>query len=801
VTRLTGLIAVAATGALVGSLAAGRAAGAQVPPPGPHLVLSGTAAGGALRVTPEPGHAGPGRAALPLEARIFGRGGAGRPLVAAPGPAGYTPAQLRAYLRLRDSGLGQTVTVVDAFDDPYITRDVNTFSTRFGLPRVCGTRGAGTGCFPFAVRHPDGFAGVDTGWGLETSLDVELIHAIAPRAAIVLMEARDDTVGSMFAAIGHAAALRPDAISNSWTFGGPEFTGETRFDHYCRLAASLCVFAAGDTGYPGFYPAYSPDVLAIGGTTLKLARDGTVTSEVAWNSADGATGGGLSYIEPRPGYQKAVNPASRRGIPDVSFDADPATGMAVYDSEISNGSAHWFEVGGTSAGAPAWSAILAVAGQLRAAAGLPRLTEANFAAQRAVYSVRYGHGLYDVTRGTNGPVVLCGPQCRARRGYDYVTGLGTPRPGIDLALGQAAAAPSAPGPLRGAPGGRAPGSGLGLSDVSCTSASFCEAIGGSNTALLAERWNGSTWTRQSMPAPSGGSGPQPAAVSCTAANACEAVGYFTNKIGATQPMVEHWNGTAWKVQAVLAPGGKDRGDGRLLGVSCPRTNFCEAVGAYLKNGFGPLTLAEAWNGTTWQQQPVPHPGIAGAAGNALTGVSCAAAGDCEAVGFYTSSATFAITTLAVVWNGSAWKQQPAPNPSSKGNSLTGVSCPAANRCEAVGDDGNNTSNLQAFALVWNGTSWSEQAVDRPAAAANLLAVSCAAADACEAVGEGTVLAEGWNGTSWAAQSVPDSTVAILNGVSCPAARTCEAVGAKTGSASGLLAEVWNGTTWTIQPTP
>jgi subtilase family serine protease len=370
---------------------------------------------------------------LPLLLKVRGHDKTGQPLATGTTPAGYSPAQVQAYLGLHGNGAGQQVTIVDAYDDPYITSDVNTFSSQFGLPLTCGSTGAGSNCFNFTVSDPDGFAGIDTGWGLETSLDVEMVHAIAPEASITLMEAYDDTVGSLFTAIDNAAATSPDAISNSWTFDSTEFTGETAYDSHCELTNSVCVFSSGDSGNPASYPATSPYVLAVGGTTLTLGSGGSVSSETAWD----LSGGGISYIEPKPSYQDAVNPSAYRATPDVSFDADPNTGVPVYDSEESSTDGHWFEVGGTSVGAPAWSAILAVADQLRAQAGKPPLTEADFGVQNAVYSVQYGDGLYDITQGSNGIVSLCGTQCEAGPGYDDVTGLGSPRPGIDTALAAA----------------------------------------------------------------------------------------------------------------------------------------------------------------------------------------------------------------------------------------------------------------------------------------------------------------------------------------------------------------------------
>ena len=439
-----GLVVAASASLASASLAAGQAGGAGLPggmagQPG----LPGTVHGNVLLVTPEAGHTGPAQAVPPLAAEIRGQTASGQPLTASTTPVGYTPAQLGAYLGLRGDGTGQTVAVTDAFDDPAIVSDVNSYSKQFGLPLVCGTSGVSGGCFNFTVQAPDGTAGTDPSWGLEMALDVEMIHAIAPQAAVVLTEAHDASVPALHSAIGHAAALNPVTISNSWNLSGVEFTGETALDGQCQLQHSLCVFSSGDHSNPTGWPSTSPDVLSVGGTALDLASDGTVTSETAWGSPSGivGSGGGLSYIEPRPVYQHAVSPSPYRGVPDVSFDADPRTGVAVFDSDGVPG--QWIQVGGTSVGAPAWSAILAVAGQLRAAADRPPLAAAHFAAQRAIYSLH--SGLADITQGANGSVnqssawagTACGPQCQAGPGYDYVTGLGSPRPGIDTALAAA----------------------------------------------------------------------------------------------------------------------------------------------------------------------------------------------------------------------------------------------------------------------------------------------------------------------------------------------------------------------------
>jgi hypothetical protein len=375
--------------------------------------------------TPQPGM---GTVRPPLKVKVHGYTRRGTPILTQTAPAGYDPAIIRSYLGLSGSGAGQTVAVVDAYSDPHIVSDVNTFSGRFGLPKVCGTKGAGSQCFDFKVSALNGTAGQDPNWALETSLDIEWIHAVAPQAAVRLVEAHDSTFAALFGAVTDAAALRPDAISMSWGIYG-EFSGETYYDWRCELADSVCVVASGDFGYPGDYPAYSPRVLAVGGTTLQLAPGGTVSSEISWNGS----GGGQSYFEPKPAAQQGVSPGTRRGTPDVSFDADPNTGVAVYDTIPYQGQTGWFQVGGTSVGAPVWSAILASADQLRAAAGKGRLTSAGDQAARAVYAAT--SALADITTGP--PNGACPRECVPGPGWDFVTGLGSPRSGIDAAVAAA----------------------------------------------------------------------------------------------------------------------------------------------------------------------------------------------------------------------------------------------------------------------------------------------------------------------------------------------------------------------------
>jgi PQQ enzyme repeat/PQQ-like domain len=344
-------------------------------------------------------------------------------------PPGYSPAQMTAYLGLTGDGKGQTIAIVDAYNDPNIVSDAETFSQQYGLPGVCGSGGTPGDCFTLDVKQQSTSAGNDPGWAVETSLDVEWAHAIAPDATIKLFEASDADFSSLFSAVAAAAATHPAAVSMSWGLN-EEFSDETYYDHFCAVTTTVCVVSAGDYGHPGGYPAYNPAVVAVGGTTLNLTASGAVSSEQAWDGS----GGGQSWVEPEPSYQNQVQDSGYRQMPDVAFDADLNTGVAVYDSDPDGGQSGWLEVGGTSVGAPSWSAILSDADQLRAASAQPPLTAAGFAAQRAVYSLP-SSALAPVTTGPDNG--FCPDGCMPGPGYDEITGLGSPRAGIDTALATA----------------------------------------------------------------------------------------------------------------------------------------------------------------------------------------------------------------------------------------------------------------------------------------------------------------------------------------------------------------------------
>ncbi|MFC1442389.1 hypothetical protein ABUW04_29465 [Streptacidiphilus sp. N1-10] len=338
---------------------------------------------------------------------------------------GYTPQQIQGRLGLTGDGTGQTIAIVDAYDYPNAQSDLNTFSAQFNLPQTCGSTNATSDCFDFSVKYAAGSQPeADSSWNEEAALDIEWAHTVAPHAKIVLVEAADASAQGLYQGIDVASTLDPAVISNSW--GMPEFSEESFYDAHCDLADSVCTQSTGDDGYPAGYSSTSPYALAIGGTNMKLDATGNTLSESAWSS----TGGGLSYFEKEPAYQKGVQSSGYRATPDVSFVADPNTGVAVYVTI--DGSGYWLQVGGTSLSAPSWAGILADADQLRATAGKAHLSVAGKNGDTAhtdVYAL--GSKLNDVTTGSNG---LCGTECTAGPGFDTVTGMGSPLAGVDTAL-------------------------------------------------------------------------------------------------------------------------------------------------------------------------------------------------------------------------------------------------------------------------------------------------------------------------------------------------------------------------------
>ena len=214
-----------------------------------------------------------------------------------------------------------------------------------------------------------------------------------------------------------------------------------------------------------------------------------------------------------------------------------------------------------------------------------------------------------------------------------------------------------------------------LNAVSCASATRCTAVGDDTRSdgtdqILAEHWNGSTWSLQATPIPAGATHSLLDAVSCRPAASCMAVGWYTDSSNTEHTLAEHWGGTSWTIQATVgAP------NAALGGVSCVSATSCTAVGADAAG-----VLAENWDGSSWSAQPVPVP--VGTVLSSLSGVSCTSASACTAVGRYTKS-TGPVHALAERWNGSVWKTQQTVTPTAH-KVLNAVSCTASRTCTAVG---------------------------------------------------------------------------------------------------------------------
>ena len=239
-----------------------------------------------------------------------------------------------------------------------------------------------------------------------------MAHAIAPQAKIILYEANTSNLSDLTAVV-QAAAVQTGvtAVSMSWGQGQEDVGYDSSF-----VSPGVTFLASsGDSGSPADYPAYSPNVIAVGGTSLTLNTDNTYQSETAWSGS----GGGQSVDESEPSYQLPVQTSNQREAPDVSFDANPQTGVAVCDSYDYGSGTPWIQVGGTSLAAPCWAGLVAIANQLRAAKGLNPLNTASATEAQSILYAIDAADYHDVTSGSNGGY-WAGP------GYDMVTGLGTP---------------------------------------------------------------------------------------------------------------------------------------------------------------------------------------------------------------------------------------------------------------------------------------------------------------------------------------------------------------------------------------
>lgn len=355
--------------------------------------------------------------------------------------SGYGPADLQSAYGLAAAaaagGAGMTVAVIDAYDDPTAEQDLAAYRAAYGLP-PCTSSGANP-CFRKVNERgaASPLPAVDTGWSKEISLDLDMVSAVCPNCSILLVEADSAYSDDLGIAVNTAVSAGAKFVSNS--YGGPEDSWATSLDTwYYKHPGVVITASTGDWGYEGYqggtslagnsYPAVSPWVVAVGGTTLSRAANTRGWSESAWADA----GSGCSVQEPRPAWQSsAVTGCSKRMVADVSAVADPATGVAVVYNNA------WYQMGGTSAAAPIVAAAYALAG----------------APSATVWPGSYPYyrgGLNDAAGGSNAANGSCSPDpslwCAGVAGYDGPTGLGTPNGILPFT------APTAPGAPQGVTG-------------------------------------------------------------------------------------------------------------------------------------------------------------------------------------------------------------------------------------------------------------------------------------------------------------------------------------------------------------
>lgn len=350
-------------------------------------------------------------ASIPASAAAGQTAAATGPLVAHPAyvtdkiptaqPKGLVPEQIKAVYHLPASGGKGTIALISAYDDPTVENDLNVFNKQNGLTACTSDNG----CFE---KHSmaDGL-GPDATWALETSLDTQWAHAIAPQAKILLVEARSDSGSDLLDAVDYAKN-RSDVVAVSMGWGMHEFPDETALDDHFTGGNAVFFAAVGSKGEI-LWPAVSARVVSVGGTSLVFGQNSFVR-ETAW--ANG--GGGLSRFVKQPEYQSFAvpMPKGQRAVPDVSYAADPASGVAVYLSPNAAGQPGWHQVGGTSVGAVQWAAIRA-------------LGDGNLNLHQIYTDAMSNSSAYfrDIVEGKNGDSDI---YCMTGTGYDYVTGLGSP---------------------------------------------------------------------------------------------------------------------------------------------------------------------------------------------------------------------------------------------------------------------------------------------------------------------------------------------------------------------------------------
>jgi subtilase family serine protease len=320
-------------------------------------------------------------------------------------PSGYFPADLRSAYNLPSTtaGSGQTVAIVDAYDDPSAEADLGVYRAQFGIP-ACTTA---NGCFrKVSQTGTTTYPKKNGGWAEEISLDLDMVSAICPNCHILLVEAKTPTTANLGTAVNEAAALGATEISNS--YGGSDVTDASA--PYYNHAGIRITASSGDGAFGVEFPASSHYVTAVGGTSLSKASNSRGWSETAWSDAGSGCSTKNTALTGQASYGTGC---AKRAVADVSAVADPNTGVAVYDSFSYQGFVGWLVFGGTSVSSPIIASVYALAGNGAS-------IDNNYP-----YTHDSASTLNDVTSGSNGS---CSPSqlCTARVGWDGPTGLGTP---------------------------------------------------------------------------------------------------------------------------------------------------------------------------------------------------------------------------------------------------------------------------------------------------------------------------------------------------------------------------------------
>ena len=350
-------------------------------------------------------------------------------------PAGETPGSLGCVYAIpgastttgcpissgtaNTSGGAGVIAIVDAFDYSTAVNDFYVFSNQFGLPCTrSGVPSSGSCPDQFQVVYSRGKARSNCGWAQESALDIEWAHALAPNAKIVLVLAPSNFNSDLYAAVDLASKIvqtpaaygitgvqNPGRGEVSMSWGSGEFSSEANLDSHFTASGVVYFAASGDSGGKVIYPSASPYVVSAGGTTVNRSG-GLFSSETAWSGS----GGGPSQYELRPSYQNGVSLiGSMRGTPDFSFDANPYSGVSVYDSTPCQGFSGWMVFGGTSVSSPALAGIVNLAGSF-AISGTAELS--------TIYSGISSTNFRDIISGSAGSF-------SAGTGWDFVTGVGS----------------------------------------------------------------------------------------------------------------------------------------------------------------------------------------------------------------------------------------------------------------------------------------------------------------------------------------------------------------------------------------